>query len=118
MNALAQALQKMAPDLEKELASRLQGFLGAILRSYLPQTWVLKSETESASMTVDRQGKATIVPHEVAGADVTIEAKQAVLLAALTQGASSKARSTDFHVTMHTGKGKTAFEFLRKRFGF
>lgn len=117
-NTLAATLTKMAPDLEREVAPRLQGFMGAIMRSYLPQTWVLRSETETASLTVDKEGKATVTPRALPSPDVTIEAKEAVLLASLRQGASSKAKSTDFKVTMHTGKGKTAFEFLRKRFGF
>ncbi len=115
---VAATLKKMAPDLEREIAPRLQGFMGAIMRSYLPQTWVLRTESETVSLTVDRQGKATVTPKALPDPDVTIEAKQATMLTSLSQGSKTKARTSDFHVTMHTSKGKTAFEFLRTRFGF
>lgn len=118
MATIQEALERLAPSLEKELQPRLTGFMGAILRSYLPQTWVLHSESETASFTVDPHGKATVTPKAVAGADVTIEATQQILLRALESGRSSTATEKDFHVTFHTKKGKTAFEFLRKRFGF
>jgi hypothetical protein len=117
-NSVAATLEKMGPDLEREIAPRLQGFMGSILRSYLPQTWVLRTESETASLTVDRQGKATITPKALPNPDVTIQAKRSILLASLTQGSKARAATSDFHVTMHTSKGKTAFEFLRQRFGF
>lgn len=117
MGTLEQALTGLVPGIEKELASRLQGFFGSLLRGYLPQRWVFQTEAETATLTVDRQGTAHVTAGPGDAPDVTIEAKRDILVAAITRGKGSNAHARDFRITTHTKKGETAFRFLRDRFG-
>ncbi|MGI0140319.1 MAG: hypothetical protein ACREBT_04115 [Thermoplasmata archaeon] len=117
MNDLSTALTRMVPALERQIRPRLEGFVGSMVRSYLPQTWVFEAEGEAASLTVDREGNASVAAHALPAPDVTIQAKREILLAALTRGREASAHESDFHITTHTPKGRTAFSFLRQRFG-
>ncbi len=118
MGELVEALRGIAPNLSAEIGHRLQGFTGALIRGYLPQSWTVQSPTDAATLTVDRDGIVTVQDGADLAADVTIRGARAKLIAALTQGRAAGVRDTDFRIDLRTRKGRTAFEFLRGRFGF
>lgn len=117
MEALVPLLQRVAREVEPQVRSQLGGFFGGMIRAYLPQTWVFRTERESATLSVDREGGVTVVDTPAANPDVTIEATADHLAAALTTRSRSKVPSGAFHVTAHTSKGRTAFDYLRGRLG-
>jgi hypothetical protein len=117
MASIAGILERLAPSIESEVRSRLQGFLGGILRGYLPQTWVFRTEQETASLVVERDGKVAVVPAAAPSPDVTIEIGHDRLAAALTTRSREGLPPGPMTVTPHTAKGRTAFDYLRGRLG-
>ncbi|MCL4308756.1 MAG: hypothetical protein M1606_03990 [Candidatus Thermoplasmatota archaeon] len=117
MGELTETLRQIAPNLSTEIGGRLQGLTGAILHSYLPQSWALKSPSDAATLSVSAGGTVTVRDGVDPAADVVIRGAQERLLAALRKGRGAGLRRTDFEVELRTRKGRTAFEFLRGRFG-
>ncbi len=118
MSCIESLLRESAPALEAQLRSRLRGFFGSILRQYLPQTWVFRTEGEVASLHVDAQGTVGVSPGTRLPADVTIEARHERLRRALAER-SSAGRDEDgpVRVVAHTAKGKAAYSLLKDRLG-
>jgi hypothetical protein len=110
-------LQSVARDVQPQVQSQLGGFFGGMVRAYLPQTWVFRTEQEVASLTVERSGVVTASDGPSTNPDVTIETTHARLEAALVERSRAKAPPGAFHVTAHTSKGRTAFDYLRGRLG-
>ena len=73
MSCVEEVLQGVARVLETEVKNRLRGFFGAMLRHYLPQTWVFRTEDGTASLRVDEHGAVTVASGALAPADVTVE---------------------------------------------
>jgi hypothetical protein len=110
-------LEKVAHDIEPEIRSQLGGFFGGMVRAYLPQTWVFRTEREVASLSVDRAGAVHVADGPAADPDVTLETTHERLVAALETRSRAKVPPGDLKVTAHTSKGKTAFDYLRGRLG-
>jgi len=110
-------LEKAAHDIEPQVRSQLGGFFGGMVRAYLPQTWVFRTEHETISLTVDRTGAVAVADGPVTTPDVTIETTEERLAAALASRSRSKVPPGGFKVTAHTSKGRTAFDYLRGRIG-
>jgi hypothetical protein len=117
MRSVEELLAQRAPEIEAEVQRRLTGLFGGMLRAYLPQTWVFRTEEGTASIRVDAAGKATVTNGAAEGADVTVAVGHAKLEAALTSGSRGAAAPGPVHVETHTAKGRAAFSFLRDRFG-
>jgi hypothetical protein len=117
MSCVAEVLQGVAPELETEVKKRLRGFFGAMLRHYLPQTWVFRTEDGTASLRVDGQGAVTVAPGALVPADVTIEVGHDRLRQMLTTRSRDPNATGPLNVTTHTAKGKAAFGYLRERLG-
>lgn len=117
MTALRAVLENVARDLEPQVRSQLGGFFGGFVRAYLPQTWVFKSERETAVLSVDRAGTVTASEGPAPAPDVTVEAKLDLLVAVLSRRSRANLPAEAFRVTTHTPKGKTAFDYLRGRLG-
>ena len=117
MAGLRAALEKAARSIEPQVRSQLGGFFGGMVRAYLPQTWVFRTEQETASLTVDRAGAVTVADGAAANPDVTIETVHDRLVAALETRSRAKVPLGALTVTAHTSKGKTAFDYLRGRLG-
>jgi hypothetical protein len=113
----AEALAQAAPSLEAEVKTRLGGFLGGIVRSYLPQTWVFRTPGDAASLTVDGTGHVTVSPAALDNPDVTIELAAGALPQLLASRGKAAGPPAGVRVTTHTPKGKTAFDYLRGRLG-
>jgi hypothetical protein len=117
MSCVEEVLRGVAPNLETEVKSRLRGFFGAMLRHYLPQTWVFQTEDGTASLCVDGQGAVSVVAGPVTPADVTVEVGHDRLRRMLTTRTRDPTASGPLTVTPHTAKGKAAFGYLRERLG-
>lgn len=117
MSCTARLLTSVSQSVETELQPRLKGFFGGMLRAYLPQAWVFRTEQDVASLLVDRDGHASVLGTAAPNPDVTIEIGHARLQAALTTRSSRKLPTGPMKVTPHTPKGRTAFDYLRSRLG-
>jgi hypothetical protein len=117
MDELEGALTELARRLEPEVQSRLHGFLGGILRAYLPQTWVFRSGAESASLTVDEAGHASVRPNALPKPDVTVELPRERLKELLVTRTPTPGLASETKVTTHSSKGQAAFGYLRGRLG-
>lgn len=117
MSDIEEALRAAGREFEPDIRSRLSGFLGGMLRHYLPQTWVFRTEGGIASLTVDESGAVSVVAGAAAHPDVEIEIPQARLLAALKDRKRAAVPPNEVHVTAHSAKGRAAFDYLRGRLG-
>ncbi|MGD0249959.1 MAG: hypothetical protein ABSB97_03590 [Thermoplasmata archaeon] len=117
MSCVEEVLQGVARDLETEVKSRLRGFFGGMLRHYLPQTWVFRTEDGTASLRVDEHGAVTVASGALTPADVTVEVGHDRLRRMLTTRTRDPNSTGPLDVTTHTAKGKAAFGFLRERLG-
>jgi len=119
MSCTAELLAGISPNVESELRARMNGFLGGIVRAYLPQTWVFQTEKEAVSLIVGRDGRVSVVPAASPEPDVTVEAAHDELRTLLGRKDRGPTRTPprSLKVTPHTAKGRTAFDFLRSRFG-
>ncbi|MCI4365270.1 MAG: hypothetical protein L3K10_04320 [Thermoplasmata archaeon] len=117
MATTAELLEKIAPQIEKELQPRLQGLIGSFVRAYLPQVWVFETEDEATTVRIEPTGKVTVVAGSSPSPDVSVHAPKErlhQLLATRTRPASMPA---DVRVVPHTAKGRAAFDQVRGRFG-
>jgi len=117
MGTIEEALRAAGRDFEPEIRQRLSGWLGGMIRQYLPQSWVFRTEHEVASLTVDAAGSVSVAAGAVPHPDVTIEVPHDRLLAALTQRKREAVPPGPIQVTPHSAKGKAAFDYLRGRLG-
>ena len=118
MSCIEGLLRDSGPALEQRLHTRLQGFFGAMLRHYLPQTWVFRTEGEVASLCVDEMGSVRVFAGTRSPADVTIEVAHDRLHHALTQRSAPPGEPEgSVAVTTHTAKGKAVYGLLRDRLG-
>jgi hypothetical protein len=117
MSDLEELLEKTARSFEGELRARLQGFFGSIVRAYLPQLWEFRTDRGTASLTIDRDGRATVASGALPHPDVTVEVPLDRLRAALTQRNRGAPPPGSLTVTPHTAKGRAAFDYLKGRIG-
>ena len=118
MSDLQHRLAQMGPDIESQLRPQLSGFFGGLIRGYLPQAWVFKTEKATATLVVNRSGSVVVVDGAVQAADVAITWGHEQLMAALlTRSRSKIPPGPSPHTSFLTPKGRTAFNFLRNRLG-
>ena len=117
MATLRALLEKAAHEIEPQVRSQLGGFFGGMVRAYLPQTWVFRTESEVAALSVDRAGAVTVCDGAPPNPDVTVESTYDHFRTALEKRSRARLPPGAVHVTSHTAKGRTAFDYLRGRFG-
>lgn len=117
MTTTAELLGKVAPEIEKELKPRLQGWIGSFVRAYLPQVWVFETEADSATVRVEPTGTVAVIPGSAPSPDVSIHAPKARLERLLTSRTRPESVPADVRVVPHTSKGRIAFDQVRSRFG-
>jgi hypothetical protein len=117
MSCVEELLRSVAKDAEPQVQQQLRGLFGGMLRHYLPQTWVFRTEDGVASLYVDPAGQFSVSSGARDPADVTVEVGHERLKVALTTRRRDAVPSGPLTVTPHTAKGKTAFEYLRGRLG-
>lgn len=113
-----EALLPIGGEVQAGLAPYLRGFTGFIVQGNLPQTWILETESETATFHVDRSGTASVLRGEGQPADLRLRWDQARLVTALlTRDRTKVPPGPPPQVTFYTGKGRRAFNFLRGRLG-
>ncbi|MGA9840189.1 MAG: hypothetical protein WBF81_03315 [Thermoplasmata archaeon] len=117
MSCVEGLLRDAGKKFEPEIQSRLTGFLGGIVRSYLPQAWVFRTDDGTATLLVDKDGHVSVVSGEAPHPDVTVEIPHDRLVAALRTRKRESVPPGPLTVTPHTAKGRTAFDYLRGRIG-
>jgi hypothetical protein len=118
VSELASVLSALRPDIESQLKPRLHGIFRGIIRGYLPQVWAFKTETESASLSVSEKGNVRASEGVSTHCDVLVTWSHKQLLAALrTRDRARIPSGAAPSIEFKTHKGKTAFSFLRSRFG-
>jgi hypothetical protein len=117
MSELTKLLEDAAHQLEPEIQRRLQGLLGGIVRAYLPQLWLFRTDQGTASLTVSSSGAVSVAGGEAAHPDVTIELPMDLLKKALTARRADGVPRGPVKATPHTAKGRAAFDYLRGRLG-
>jgi hypothetical protein len=117
MGEVEELLRTTATEFEPEIRSRLDGFLGGIIRAYLPQAWEFRTEHETATLEVDAKGAVTVHGGPATKPDVTIEIPKKRLMAALKTRRRESVPPGPITATPHTAKGKAAFDYLRGRLG-
>ena len=110
-------LTEAGKGVEAQLKPQLSGFFGGVVRSYLPQRWVFVTEEESATLGVETTGVVWVRGGAEPSADVTIETSHARLAGALRTRSREGLPPGSVRVTAHTSRGRTAFDFSRRRLG-
>ncbi|MFZ0891306.1 MAG: hypothetical protein WB778_00400 [Thermoplasmata archaeon] len=118
MSEIESLLSSLGPDIESKLKHHLRGFFGGVVRGYLPQVWAFKTETESGSLTVTAEGKVHVSAGVSRHCDVLITWSHKQLVAALrTRDRDQVPPGAAPSIEFNTKRGKTAFSFLKSRFG-
>lgn len=117
MSCIQGLLEKLAPEIEAYLRPRLQGFLGAFVRAYLPQHWSFETEEGTTTVRIDASGAVSVLAGAVKGPDVSVRGPHARLKQILTTRERPGGSKTDLVVTAHSAKGRAALEQVRQRFG-
>lgn len=117
MSCLVDLLGEAGKGVEAQLKPQLSGLFGGVVRSYLPQRWVFVTEEGSATLGVETTGIVWVRAGAEPSADVTIETSHAKLAAALRSRSREGLPPDPVRVTAHTTRGRTAFDFTRKRLG-
>ena len=118
MPCLKELFESICQEVDKELKKVMKGlWTGPIIKGYLPQTWVFQTELETIAFSVDKKGNAITTEGACQAPDVTITIDHDYLAAALKERKKPEFDYKQFDVKFHTGKGETAFNYLRKRLG-
>jgi hypothetical protein len=88
-----------------------------MVRHYLPQVWVFKTEDGSASLSVASDGRVSVTPGEAPNPDVVVEIGHDRLRAALTTRERAAVPPGPLNVSTRSAKGRAAFDYFRGRLG-
>lgn len=118
MGQLRDALGAVCPEMEGRARARLEVRAEEGLHQWLPQTWGFETETETASLHIDVQGKVTAIDGIQGPVDVSVIWNLDDLLEVLT----ARARSASFKgknpkLRFRTVNGQRAFSLLRASIG-
>src|SRR2546428_9931592 len=116
MTCIERLLRQVAGQVEGEVQRALSGFEGFFVSPYLPQTWNVKTESESVILMVDSSGRARVSSGSAQSPDVTIEATHRLANAALSGDRRTPGPyANEPPVTTPTPKGQATWQFLRGR---
>ena len=119
MPSIRPLLDSLVPEVQQEARQALSGLLtGAIVRGYLPQSWVFETEEEKVTFHVDRDGNARTIEGAVADPDVGIRGPSEDLAAVLRNRQMPEGAGQRIMYRHYTNKGRAAWTFLKNRFGF
>jgi len=117
MSCIEDLLNELCRDVEGELKPAATGILtGWLVKGYLPQDWIFKTEGESVTFHVTKTGSATVKAGESKTPDVVIEWDHDSLSTVLKTRSSAGILHPP-KVSILTTKGKTGYDQLRKRIG-
>lgn len=117
MSCLVELLTEAGKGVEAALKPQLSGFFGSVVRAYLPQRWVFVTEEGMATLGVETSGAVVVRAGGDPAPDVMVTTSHAKLAAALRTRRREGLPPGPLTVTPRTSKGKTAFDFARRRLG-
>lgn len=117
MTCIKELFKSLCFEVESELKPNLTGLTGIFVKGFLPQNWVFNTESETVTFSVDTNGNASVMIGNHSTPDVTIDIDHDYLSTALRTRTTPPFQYKQFKITFHTSKGKTAFNYLRKRLG-
>jgi len=118
MGQLRDALGAACPEIEGRAKARLSADPNDGLHGWLPQTWGFETETETATLHIGADAKATASDGIQGPVDVSVIWNQADLLEVLnaeTRSVSFKGKNPK--VRFRTPNGQRAFSLLRGAIG-
>jgi len=120
MSVLRDLLAKYSVEIEMRMRLQLDAFVrGSLVRAQLPQSWNFKTEQETASFSVSKDGKTSIDDGQVPEPDVTIEWKHDFLCVVLkNRSIEGIPPGEEPVVTVHTMKGRIGYAMIRRSLGF
>jgi hypothetical protein len=111
-------LESLCPEIEARLKPHLRGLKGLLAGAYLPQNWVFETEIGTCTLFVDTEGNVRAFPGCWSERDVTIQWNHTSLAEVLESRGRVSVPSDDYpKIIVHTSKGGTAFDLLRKELG-
>ena len=118
MGQLRDALGAACPEIEGRAKARLSADPSDGLHGWLPQTWGFETDTESATLHLDAEGRASATEGIEGPVDVSVIWNLADLLEVLT----AKTRSASFvgknpKLRFRTINGQRSFSLLRGALG-
>ncbi|MBA3046008.1 MAG: hypothetical protein KKH41_06210 [Candidatus Thermoplasmatota archaeon] len=117
MTDLITVFEPICREVEGQIKGALGGLAGIVVKSYLPQHWIFVTETETVTFAVDSKGNASVANGTSASPDVIIGIDHKYLTEALKTRTRPSFDPKTFDLKFHTAKGRTAFNFIRKRLG-
>ena len=117
MPSLTQLFHPICAETQTEVQKTLKGLLGGMIRGYLPQKWIFATSEEVVTFCVDKDGNASILDDVVQDPDVMIKISHDHLVQILETRSAPDSEPDYLNITFQTDKGRTAFGYLRKRFG-
>ncbi len=118
MNRVHQLLTDLCEDIERQIKPNLQGMMGTVVHSYLPQVWVFETECGACTLFLDTEGNARVFPQADRDVDVTIRWRKDALESILASRSRDSVSVGDYpDVSVHTDKGRAAFNYLKKDIG-
>jgi len=117
MSCTVELLKEAGRGVEAQLRPQLEGLFGGVVRSYLPQRWLFLTDEGATTFGVEPNGSVWVREGRDDAPDVVIEIGHAKLAAALRTRRREGLPPGPVNVTPRTSKGKTAFEFTRRRLG-
>ncbi|MEM2839017.1 MAG: hypothetical protein QXE18_02855 [Thermoplasmata archaeon] len=111
-------VQELLGVICREVEGRVAPWL-IFIRSYLPQSWVFRTEKEVVTFSLNKDGKASVIPAATDEADVIVDWKHDLLCHVLrTRDKKSVPAGEKPEIRILTKKGDAAYRFLRQTFGF
>lgn len=118
MKRVQQLLSNLCQDLETQVKSHLRGTIGDIVHGYLPQVWVFETECSACTLFLDTEGYARVFRRSDSNRDVTILWRSDYLESVLASRNRDCVPLDEYpNVTIHTDKGRAAFNYLKKEIG-
>lgn len=118
MNHAHRLLTDLCEDIERQMKSGLRGSMEDLVHGYLPQIWVFETEYGVCSLFLDTEGNARVFPGPAPDADVTIRWRRDALESVLASRSRASVLAGDYpDVTVHSDKGRAAFNYLKKEIG-
>lgn len=112
-------LTAVCTDVEQGLQPHLSNFIkGAIVRSGLPQNWLIKTESEVLTFSISTEGRARVSEGAVPNPDGVIEWNHDYLASVLRNRSSQEIPGGEAPtITTFTMKGQVGLDILKKHLG-
>lgn len=118
MESIVRLLGDLCPEIELFLRKEANDLVDTLGERYLPQYWVFQTEVETATLMIDRQGKASAHQGGIPQPDVTVRWRHDLLMTVIrTRSRASVPDGFYPAVQKRPPKGQAVFNLLREQIG-